>query len=150
MTRPRLLIAEKNSELRTRMLQTAVDAGYQVTNAATVAQLLCQVLRKQAPVLLLGDNFEANLALTDLLRLIKTCNARLAIILVSDEVSLMQVRKARQLGIFYHALPPDNPADWQELELAIACAFRTSRIPGADDTKAAAEVPDYEIARELH
>jgi len=150
MTRPRLLIAEKNSELRTRMMQASVEAGYQVKTAGTVAQLLCQVLRKQAPVLLLGDNFEENLALVDLIRLIKTCNSRLAIILVSDEVSLMQVRKARQLGIFYHALPPDSPAEWQELELAVACAFRTSRMAGESERRYPAETPDLEIARELH
>lgn len=150
MTRPRLLIAEKNGELRTRMMQASVEAGYQVKTAGTVAQLLCQVLRKQAPVLLLGDNFEENLALTDLLRLLKTCNARLAIILVSDEVSLMQVRKARQLGIFYHALPPDSPAEWQELELAVACAFRTSRMPGHGEGRVSTEIPDLEVARELH
>lgn len=149
MTRPRLLIAEKNGELRTRMMQVAVEAGYQVKTAVTVAQLLCQVLRKQAPVLLLGDNFEENLPLADLIRLIKTCNPMLSIILVSDEISLLQVRKARQLGIFYHALPPDSPAEWQELELAVACAFRTSRATAEISRRDASEPPDFELA-ELH
>lgn len=150
MTRPRLLIAEKNGELRTRMMQASVEAGYQVKTAGTVAQLLCQVLRKQAPVVLLGDNFEENLSLADLIRLIKTCNAHLAIILVSDDISLLQVRRARQLGIFYHALLPDSPTEWQELEQAVACAFRACPTSTAGVRRNTTETPELELARELH
>jgi DNA-binding NtrC family response regulator len=148
MTRPQLLIAERNSELRTRMLQASVEAGYRVKTAGTVAQLLCQVLRKQGPVVLLGDNFEESLPLADLIRLMKTCNPHLAIILVSDAISLLQVRKARQLGIFYHALQPDSPAEWQELEEAVSCAFRSSRPDANVDRKT--QPPEFDLARELH
>ena len=150
MTRPRLLIAEKNGELRTRMMQASVEAGYRVKTAGTVAQLLCQLLRKQAPVVLLGDNFEENLALADLIRLMKTCNPHLSIILVSDQISLLQVRKARQLGIFYHALLPDSPAEWQELEQAVACAFRSTRESFGTGHRETPETPEFELARELH
>ena len=149
MSRPRLLIAERNSALRTRMLQASVEAGYRVSTATSLARLLCQVLRRQGSVVLLGDHFEEGLPLADLIRLLKTCNPRLAIILVSDAISLLQVRKARELGIFYHALMPDSLAEWQELEQAVGCAFRATPRGTAAETPSP-QVDGFDPAHDLH
>lgn len=137
MNKAKILIAEKDFATRMQLVRTAAEAGYQVKTTISVAPLLNNLLRKRFPVVLLGDNFEAQIPVVDLIRLIKTSNPLVAILLISDDITLTQMRKARELGIFYHALKPVCPEDWQELTLAMECALqsapkqaRTSRRTG--------------------
>ena len=125
MNKPNILIAEKDFATRMQLIRTAATAGYQVKATISVALLLYNLLRKRFPVVLLGDNSEGNIQIADLVRLMKASDPQVAIILISDDISLLQVRKARELGIFYHALKPVNPEDWQELLLAMECAFKS-------------------------
>ena len=126
MNKPKILIAEKDFTTRMQLVNSAAEAGYQVKTTISVAPLLSSLLRKQFPVVLLGDNFEEKIQVSELVRLMKTSNPQVVIILISDDISLLQVRKARELGIFYHALKPVNPEDWQELTLAMECAFNST------------------------
>ena len=129
MNKPNILIAEKDFTTRMQLVQTATKAGYQVKTTMSVAKLLYYLLRRHFPVVLLGDSIEGNIQIPTLVRLIKASDPQVAIILISDDISLQQMRKARELGIFFHALKPVNPEDWQELNLAIACAFKkTARL----------------------
>jgi DNA-binding NtrC family response regulator len=132
MNKPNILIAEKDFTTRMQLVQSATKAGYQVKTTMSVAKLLYYLLRKHFPVVLLGDSIEGNIQIPTLVRLIKASDPQVAIILISDDISLQQMRKARELGIFFHALKPVNPEDWQELNLAIACAFKkTARLTHA-------------------
>jgi DNA-binding NtrC family response regulator len=132
MNKPHILIAEKDFATRMQLVHTAAKAGYQVKTTMSVAKLLYYLLRKRFPVVLLGDSVEGNIQIPSLVRLIKASDPQVAIILISDDISLQQMRKARELGIFFHALRPVNPEDWQELILAIACAFKmTARVAPA-------------------
>ena len=126
MNKPNILIAEKDFALRMHLVRTATKAGYQVKTTMSVARLIYNLLRKHFPVVLLGDSLEGNIQIPNLVRLMKASDPQVAIILISDDISLQQVRKARELGIFFHALRPVSPADWQELILAMACAFKKS------------------------
>jgi DNA-binding NtrC family response regulator len=126
MNKPKILIAEKDFSTRMQLVHSAAEAGYEVKTTISVAPMLSSLLRKQFPVVLLGDNFEENIQVSDLVRLMKTSYPQVVIILISDEISLLQVRKAREIGIFYHALKPVNPEDWQELTLAMECAFNST------------------------
>jgi DNA-binding NtrC family response regulator len=129
MNKPNILIAEKDFTTRMQLVRTATKAGYQVKTTLSVAKLLYYLLRKHFPVVLLGDSIDENIQIPSLVRLIKASDPQVAIILISDDISLQQMRKARELGIFFHALKPVNPEDWQELILAIACAFKmTTRV----------------------
>ena len=124
MNKPNILIAEKDFATRMQLVRTATKAGYQVKTTMSVAKLLYNLLRKRFPVVLLGDSIEGNIPIANLVRLMKASDPQVAIILISDDISLQQVRKARELGIFFHALKPVNPEDWQELTLVMACAFK--------------------------
>lgn len=126
MNKQKILIAEKDFSTRMQWAHSATEAGYQVKTTISVAPMLYSLLRKQFPVVLLGDNFEENLPVSDLIRLMKTSDPQVVIILISDDISLLQVRKAREIGIFYHALKPVNAEDWQELTLAMECAFNST------------------------
>ena len=126
MNKPKILIAEKDFSTRMQLVHTAAEAGYQAKTTISVAPLLSSLLRKRFPVVLLGDNFEKNIQVSDLVRLMKTSYPQVVIILVSDDISLLQVRKARELGIFYHALKPVTIEDWQELTQAMECAFNSA------------------------
>ncbi|MDZ4185428.1 MAG: response regulator [Desulfuromonadales bacterium] len=132
MMKPNILIAEKDFTTRMQLVRTATTAGYQVETTLSVAKLLYNLLRHRFPVVLLGNSIEENIQIPKLLRLMKANDPQVAIILISDDMSLQQVRKARELGIFFHALRPVNPEDWQELTLVMACALkRTARLPHA-------------------
>jgi len=74
----------------------------------------------------LGNEFD-EVAASDLIPLLKKCNRELTIIFVSSDASLPLIRKLRNEGIFYHALPPLEPTDQQELKQAVECAFETIR-----------------------
>ena len=124
MNKPNILIAEKDFATRMQLVQSATKAGYQVKTTMSVVKLLYYLLRNHFPVVLLGDSVEGNIQIPSLVRLIKASDPQVAIILISDVISLQQMRKARKLGIFLHVLRPVNPKDWQELILAIACAFK--------------------------
>jgi len=77
-------------------------------------------------VVLLGSEFD-ELTAADLIPLLKKCNRRLTIILVSADTSLPLIRKLRSEGIFYHALKPVNGEDKEELRKAVECAFENLR-----------------------
>jgi DNA-binding NtrC family response regulator len=118
-----LLVADNDSDLRKQMAETFREAGYDVETTDSAVHVFCTVLEKQMPVVLLGSGFDRKMALTDLVRLLKKCNRRLTIILVSDDENLPVIRTIRQEGIFYHALKPTGREDTDEIRAAVDCAF---------------------------
>jgi hypothetical protein len=76
-------------------------------------------------IVLLGTRFD-NLKARDFVPLMRKCNQKVTIILVSDDESLPSIRKLREEGIFYHALIPVNHDDWKEIRQAVDCAFSAS------------------------
>ena len=117
-----LLIADKDLESRKQMADIFIEAGYNVMVTNSAANALDGILKKTAQVVLLGSEFD-DLPAVDLIPLLKKCNRKLTIILVSDEVPLPQIRKARREGIFYHALKPSGAEDREEIRQAVQCAF---------------------------
>lgn len=118
-----LLIADEDLTSRTKMAELFGDAGYQVTAPNSVAGALCGILRKTVKVVLLSTRFDELMA-TELIPVLKQCNRDLSIILVASELPLAFLRRARNEGIFYHALKPGNaPGDDEELRQAVKCAF---------------------------
>lgn len=121
-----VLIADDNLDSRKMMADLFIDAGYDVTVTNSAATVLHGILKKTAQVVLLGNEFD-EVAATDLIPLLKKCNRELTIIFVSSDASLPLIRKLRNEGIFYHALPPLEQTGKQELKQAVECAFETIR-----------------------
>ncbi|HXV22360.1 MAG TPA: response regulator [Desulfuromonadales bacterium] len=119
-----LLIADGNSESRKKMAQLCIEAGYSVSVAASAAAALGSLLKKEVQVVLLGGEFD-ELPAIELIPLLKRCQPHVSIILVSGELPLPLLRKARAAGIFYHALRPSGPGDEEEIRQAVRCAFAT-------------------------
>jgi DNA-binding NtrC family response regulator len=119
-----LLIADKDMDSRKQMADLLIDAGYNVTVTNSAADALYGILKKTAQVVLLSGEFD-DLTAVDLIPLMKKCNRDLTIILVSDEVTLQQIRRVRREGIFYHALKPVKMEDREEIRQAVRCAFDT-------------------------
>jgi DNA-binding NtrC family response regulator len=122
-----ILIADKDTEMCREVANYFREAGYQVETTDSTVHVLCSILEKQTPVLLLTDDLDRKIAPLDLVHLLKKCNRRLAIILVSDEVPLPLERRLREEGIFYHALKPATAKDTEEIRLAVECAFEKPR-----------------------
>jgi DNA-binding NtrC family response regulator len=123
MYMPELLIADEDIMNRKRMADLFTNAGYQVTVTDSAAGALYGILKRTVRVVLLSNRFDELLA-TELIPILKRCNRNLNIILVASELPLALLRKARNEGIFYHALKPTRPGDEKELQDAVKCAFK--------------------------
>ena len=118
-----ILIADKDTRFLHQVADYFTCAGYQVETTDSAVHVLCNILKKQTPVVLLGDDFDKKINMLQLLQLLKKCNRHLAVVVVSDEASLPMVRSIRREGIFYHALRPVTPTDQEEIRQAVECAF---------------------------
>jgi len=122
-----IIIADRDTEYLRQVADFFRKEGYQVETTDSAVHVLCNILEKQTPVLLLGSDFDKKVSSANLIHLLKKCNRHLDIIMVSDEMPLPLARKIRQEGIFYHALKPAVPGDTEELGLAVKCAFNGLR-----------------------
>jgi DNA-binding NtrC family response regulator len=104
-----ILVADKDTEFLKEVADYFADAGYAVETTDSSVHVICNILKKQTPVILLGSDFDKKVGLLELLQLLKKCSRHLAVILVSDEASLPIVRSIRQEGFCYHALRPVTP-----------------------------------------
>jgi DNA-binding NtrC family response regulator len=121
-----ILIADKDTNFLQEISDFFKGAGYAVATTESAASVICDILKKNVPVLLLGSDFDKKIGLPQLLHLLKKCNRHLAVIMVSDEASLPMVRTIRGEGIFYHALRPVTEDDREEIKQAVECAFKAS------------------------
>lgn len=106
-----ILVADKD----TRFLRQVADyfecSGYDVEITESTVHILCNILKKHTPVVILGSDFDKRIDLVQMIHLLKKCNRHLAVILVSDESSLPQVRRMRHDGIFHHAVRSVTDSD---------------------------------------
>lgn len=122
-----IIIADSDAEYRSQVADHFRKAGYQVETTDSAAHVLCSILEKQTPVLLLGNDFDKKVSSADLIHLLKKCNRHLHVIMVSEEMPLVQLRQVRQEGVFYHALKPVDAGDTEELGKVVECAFQKNR-----------------------
>lgn len=122
-----IIIADRDTEYLRQVADFFRKEGYQVETTDSAVHVLCSILEKQTPVLLLGSDFDKKVSSAKLIHLLKKCNRHLDIIMVTDEMPLPLARKIRQEGIFYHALKPAAPGETEELGLAVKCAFNGLR-----------------------
>jgi DNA-binding NtrC family response regulator len=121
-----ILIADKDTNYLREISEFFTGEGYSVATTDSAVSVMCDILQKHVPVLLLGGDFDKKIGLPHLLQLLKKCNRHLAVILVSDEETLPMVRTIRQEGIFYHALRPVTPDDREEIKQAVECALKAA------------------------
>jgi DNA-binding NtrC family response regulator len=121
-----ILIADKDTNYLREISDYFTGEGYSVATTDSAVSVMCDILKKHVPVLLLGGDFDKKIGLPHLLHLLKKCNRHLAVILVSDEETLPMVRTIRQEGIFYHALRPVTQDDREEIKQAVDCALKAA------------------------
>lgn len=118
-----ILIVDEDKDCRKQMAEMFIEAGYNVTVTNSVASTLYGVLKNTAQVVVLGSKFDEMTA-ADIIPLLKECNRKLPIILITTDTSLGLLRKLRCEGIFYHALKPVDAEDREEIRQAVHCAFK--------------------------
>ena len=128
-----IIIADRDSKYRSQMANFFTKSGYRVETTDSSVHVMCSILKKQTPVLLMGNNFDNKISSVDLIHLLKKCNSNLNVIMVSDDMPLAQARKVREAGIFYHALKPTTAGDTEELDQAVACAFEKQQTSAHAD-----------------
>jgi FixJ family two-component response regulator len=117
-----LLIADKDAAARKQMASLLIEAGYDVTVTDSAAKAIRGVLKKTAPVILLGTELD-EFTYAEIVPLLKQCNRKVMIILIADDAPLPLIRKVRKEGIFYHALRPAEPEDEEEIKQVVKCAM---------------------------
>jgi len=122
-----ILIVDEDQDCRKQMAEMFTEAGYSVTVTDSVASALYGVLKKTAQVVVLGSNFD-ELAAADIIPLMKQCNPKLPIILITADTSIGLLRKLRCEGIFYHALRPVDAQGREEIRQAVHCAFENLHL----------------------
>jgi FixJ family two-component response regulator len=122
-----IIIADKDADYRGRMADLFRSVGYRVETATSVVDVVFNTMEQQAPILLLGSDFDDKKSSAELIHLFKQCNRNLRVIMVSDGMPLGITREVRQEGLFFQALKPVTAADREELMLAVACACGTRR-----------------------
>lgn len=118
----KILIANRDQRACKKMAAYFEDSHYDVKTTASAAYAIAQIVKKQEPIVILGDSFEEQIAPADVIALMRKCNKDLRIILVSDDSSLETLRRMRADGIFYHALKPTSMEDNEELRSAVESA----------------------------
>jgi DNA-binding NtrC family response regulator len=122
-----ILIVDEDRDCRKQMAEMLMEAGYEVTVSDSVASALYGVLKNTAQVVVLGSKFD-ELTAADIIPLLKQCNRKLSIILITADASLGLLRKLRCEGIFYHALKPVDAEGREEIRQAVHCAFNNQRF----------------------
>lgn len=119
----KILIANRNVKARKELAEFFKNSNYEVETTGSAALAIAQIVRKQQPIVILGDAFEEKISLVDVIALMRKCNKNLRIILVSDDSSLETLRRIREEGIFYHALTPHNQENNEELRSVVEYAI---------------------------
>ncbi|HKL49225.1 MAG TPA: response regulator [Desulfuromonadales bacterium] len=122
-----LLILSEDQETGRRMADLFRKDGYRVTLADSMAVALEGVLKNRSEVVLLGRSYE-NMDFTQMVTLLKKCNPKVTVILVSAELAPSTMRRVREEGLFYHALEPLDPEDGDEIRQVVECAFENKKI----------------------
>lgn len=124
MFKPGVIVAEKNPFTRARVARMLSANAHHVETTGSAAELMQALLRGRFSVVVLGDGLEEGLSVAVLVRLLKSCNPDVTIILLADEIPQAEARRIRQQGIFYHSNRPACGPGWDELQLAVACACK--------------------------
>lgn len=118
----KILIADRDVAARRKMAEFFENSNYEVETTGSAAYAIAKIVKRQEPIVILGDAFEEKIASVDVIALMRKCNRNLRIILVSDDSSLETLRRVREDGIFYHALKPHNQEDNEELRSVVEYA----------------------------
>lgn len=131
-----LIIADDDVTARVRLSNLLTEAGYDVFTTRSAAQTIEVILKNVAKVLILGGRIDG-VAAQDLLPILKSCSAKIKVILASEEISAPALRRLRDEGIFYYFLKPVASEDREEVRSVVECAFRELQAGGAREAMGA-------------
>lgn len=124
----KVMIVNRDVTARKKMADFFTNSNYDVETTDSAAYAIAQIVRKNQPIVILGDTFEEEISAVDVIALMRRCNRNLRIILISDDSSLETLRRIREDGIFYHALRPVNQEDNEELMSVVECALGGTQL----------------------
>ncbi len=116
-----VLIAHKTGTNSHILRNIVINAGCQPKSVETFSAAIDALQESKASILLLDEQFDHGQVL-ELIPVFKHLHKGIKIILLADTTSVSFLRKARAVGIFYHALQPQSSEDCHELQLALECA----------------------------
>lgn len=127
-----ILIMDNDATVRGQMAELLVENGYDVIVSKNAASGLGGVIKRLIQIVVLGGEVDG-IAAAELIPILKKCNPRISIILISGEIPLAVMQKVRREGIFYHVLKPIMDEDKEEIRKVMDCAFlKTMSDRGVD------------------
>jgi DNA-binding NtrC family response regulator len=124
---PGLLIVGGNRKSCGKIAEIFSDSDFPVVVVYSAPDAVADILRGVSQVAIIDTAFLGPRA-GDLVALLKRCNPRLCIILLTGNTTDSLLRNVRREGIFYHALEPTDAEDYREIREAVRCAFDS--LPG--------------------
>ena len=122
MKKHSILIVDDDKKSRNQLRKLFEDTHYEVDSTASAAYAIAKIVQKNKPIVILGDQFEEQISVADVVALMKRCDSTLKIILISDDSSLDILKKLREEGIFYHTFRPHDKEDNEEILSAVHSA----------------------------
>jgi len=126
MPRPTIIVAGKNQIQRTRAARMLSDGSISIETTGSAAHLMEMLLHGGLAIVVLIDGLEEGLSFAHLVPLLKSCSSRAIIILAADGVSHAEELCIRQQGVFYRTNQPACAEGWDELQLAVDCAWNSA------------------------
>jgi DNA-binding NtrC family response regulator len=120
-----ILIADQSTSFLKEISEFFKGAGYAVSTTDSAVSVVCDIMKKHMPVLLLGGDFDQKIGLPHLLQVLKRCNRHLAVVMVSEEEDLPTMRTVNREGTYYRAVRSVTAAD-DDIELVCDFALKAS------------------------
>jgi DNA-binding NtrC family response regulator len=130
---PEVIVVEKDDVSRSLMANVIARQNYAVQTTGSAADVMEYLLHGGLPVIVIGEELEEGINRAKAIELLKCCNPKSTIILVSDEISPTEEIQLLKHGIFYRTLRPASATDWVELQWAVDCACNTLKPACAPD-----------------
>lgn len=111
----RILLADNDSAAASMLYVYFGNRGYDVERMGTVTGLIDKVLDNDNRTVIIDADFCGE-ETYNLLRIIKRIDSGMKIILTSGKIGVSALARAREAGIFFHAVKPFN---FDEIETAV-------------------------------
>jgi DNA-binding NtrC family response regulator len=118
-----ILIADQNTSFLSEIAYFFKGAGYAVSTTNSAVSVVCDILKKHIPVLLLGEDFDKKIGLSQLLQVLTKCNRHLDVIMVSGEEALPMERTVEREETSADILRSVTENDEEETKPAGDCTF---------------------------
>jgi len=100
----KILIVDKDKTVRQQLRNFFGDSHFEVETTDSAAYAIAKIVRKNEPIVIIGDSFAETISPADVVALMRKSNNDLRIVLLSDDSTLATLNNIREGGSLQHGL----------------------------------------------